>query len=360
MATYRQQTRLMGLSEGNTQIYTSETGKVRMYGGDLYVHGDDNDSDTTRVHTIGGNSYIDFVDGGEFHLREGATTRIRIYDKNNASSSTGMQFINPNFDNATQDYGYYFNQTSTGNNSANYLLYLRNYSNHYNSRGILMRNGANTIGGSATYFMVLQDGNGTSVAYVTCNSAGTTTWGTFTGAHHAQILESDSPSANIKQTETHSEADESTHPAEYPNGTIVSTVKSELTEGNDQPKHYIVSSSIFQDKRVLGVYGGSLPSISKNKYIDDGDGNMEISEKAETPHNHQTYSLGDGVVWVCSQNGNIENGDYITTASGSGGYGCKQNDDLLHNYTVAKSNVNVDWSAESESTKLIPCTIHCG
>ena len=83
-----------------------------MYGGDLYVHGDDNDAHTTRVHTIGGNSYIDFVDGGEFHLREGATTRIRIYDKNNASASTGMQFINPNFDNAISSSGLYIGPPS--------------------------------------------------------------------------------------------------------------------------------------------------------------------------------------------------------------------------------------------------------
>ena len=32
-------------------------------------------------------------------------------------------------------------------------------------------------------------------------------------------------------------------------------------------------------------------------------------------------AIGDGVVLVNKQGGNIGNGDYITTASGSGGYG---------------------------------------
>ena len=92
---------------------------------------------------------------------------------------------------------------------------------------------------------------------------------------------------------------------------------------------------------------------------------LNAEEKLSTEGNpntdrHLIYSLGDGIILVNNQNGNIQNGDYITTASGSGGYGCKQNDDLLHNYTVAKALEDVDWSTESESTKLIACTYHCG
>ena len=63
---------------------------------------------------------------------------------------------------------------------------------------------------------------------------------------------------------------------------------------------------------------------------------------------------------VNNQGGDIEIGDYITTASGSGGYGCKQSDDLLHNYTVAKATDSVTWSEHSGSIKLLACTYHCG
>ena len=62
--------------------------------------------------------------------------------------------------------------------------------------------------------------------------------------------------------------------------------------------HYFVTSSIFQDKRVLGVYGGPMASNPKDKYVTDKDGNQKLSEKAEEPHRHQTYSLGDGVIIV--------------------------------------------------------------
>ena len=60
----------------------------------------------------------------------------------------------------------------------------------------------------------------------------------------------------------------------------------------------------------------------------------DTDQSSELGDYHSCFSIGDELILVCSQNGNIENGDYITTASGSGGYGCKQNDDILHNYTV--------------------------
>ncbi len=46
------------------------------------------------------------------------------------------------------------------------------------------------------------------------------------------------------------------------------------------------------------------------------------------------------VVCGCNSNGNIENGDYITSSDYLG-YGEQQDDDLLHNYTVAKAIIIV-------------------
>jgi peptidoglycan hydrolase CwlO-like protein len=46
-------------------------------------------------------------------------------------------------------------------------------------------------------------------------------------------------------------------------------------------------------------------------------------------------SLGEGAVWVSNINGPITNGDYITTCV-LPGLGMKQDDDVLHSYTVAK------------------------
>ena len=50
-------------------------------------------------------------------------------------------------------------------------------------------------------------------------------------------------------------------------------------------------------------------------------------------------------------------GDYLTT-SNKEGYGMKQDDDLLHNYTIAKSLEVVDWANEPKTTKLIAATYH--
>ena len=69
-------------------------------------------------------------------------------------------------------------------------------------------------------------------------------------------------------------------------------------------------------------------------------------------------SVGEGLVNVCGENGDIEIGDYITTSSMLG-KGMKQDDDLLHNYTVAKARENVTFSSPTE-VKQIACSYHCG
>jgi hypothetical protein len=69
-------------------------------------------------------------------------------------------------------------------------------------------------------------------------------------------------------------------------------------------------------------------------------------------------ALGEGLINVCGENGNLEIGDYITTSS-IPGKGMKQSDDLMRNYTVAKSRENITFSSPTE-VKLVACTYHCG
>ena len=54
-------------------------------------------------------------------------------------------------------------------------------------------------------------------------------------------------------------------------------------------------------------------------------------------------SVGEGSIWVSNTNGTLEAGDYITTST-LNGYGMKQDDDLLHNYTVAKITMDCDFN----------------
>ena len=65
-----------------------------------------------------------------------------------------------------------------------------------------------------------------------------------------------------------------------------------------------------------------------------------------------TLPLGEGAMWVCNTNGDLENGDYITTSNVSG-YGQKQDDDLLHNFTVAKITCDCNFSLMKQNQKQI-------
>jgi hypothetical protein len=97
-----------------------------------------------------------------------------------------------------------------------------------------------------------------------------------------------------------------------------------------------VTSTIVKDERLNPIYQ-SLTDTHKFVHIN---------------------SIGEGLVNVCGENGNIEMGDYITTSS-MPGKGMKQDDDLLHNYTVAKARENVTFSSPTE-VKQIACSYHCG
>ena len=74
-------------------------------------------------------------------------------------------------------------------------------------------------------------------------------------------------------------------------------------------------SRIKKDKRVFGVMGDNRRNNSR-------------------PERLIVNSLGEGGIWVCNSNGNIENGDYITPSDYLG-YGEKQDDDLLDRQTTS-------------------------
>jgi hypothetical protein len=61
---------------------------------------------------------------------------------------------------------------------------------------------------------------------------------------------------------------------------------------------------------------------------------------------------GEGSIWVSDYNGPLENGDYITT-SPIPGIGMRQDDDLLHNYTVAKITMHCDFSPKYVPVQVI-------
>ena len=124
------------------------------------------------------------------------------------------------------------------------------------------------------------------------------------------------------------------------------------------------------DKRVFGVVSDSEDENDNQRKHQMG----AWGSKFEKQDNRLIVnSIGEGAVWVCDANGNLDNGDYITTCTVPG-HGALQADDLLHNYTVAK--ITQDCTFDLNSTEyaceeyehngttykraLVGCTYHCG
>jgi len=86
------------------------------------------------------------------------------------------------------------------------------------------------------------------------------------------------------------------------------------------------------------------------------DGYLELAELYDLIH---INAVGDGGINVCKDGGNIQAGDYICSSSRPG-KGMKQDDDLLHNYTVAKAREDCIWADDEDDTRMIACSYHCG
>jgi hypothetical protein len=105
-----------------------------------------------------------------------------------------------------------------------------------------------------------------------------------------------------------------------------------------------------KDKRVFGVMGSAKRTNSRNERL-------------------IINSVGEGAIWVINSNGNVENGDYITSSDYLG-YGEKQDDDILHNFTVAKATMDCLFELDSPyyeckeiedgfRVAFIACSYHC-
>ena len=106
-----------------------------------------------------------------------------------------------------------------------------------------------------------------------------------------------------------------------------------------------------QDKKCYGVISDAEDENGGNREYDSG---IFVSIYAKTLGDNRFYinSVGEGAIWVSNKNGSIESGDYITTSS-IPGYGQKQNDDILHNYTVAKITMDCDFNPVLKHKKIV-------
>jgi len=108
-------------------------------------------------------------------------------------------------------------------------------------------------------------------------------------------------------------------------------------------------STKSNDKKCFGVLS-TTEDPETRKEIHGNFGSFMIKEDGDT----RVYvnSVGEGAVWVTNINGILESGDYITT-SNVAGYGMKQDDDILHNYTVAKILMDCDFNPVTQPKRTI-------
>jgi hypothetical protein len=157
----------------------------------------------------------------------------------------------------------------------------------------------------------------------------------------------------------------------------VNPITQEVTTGKDaiqisEALPQIKLTDKDKDKAVWGV----VTNVKNDNYNTDGtieyDNNPDFGDRLGE-NVIRINSLGEGAIWVTNINGNIENGDYICSSI-INGYGRKQDDDMLHNYSVAKSTMDCDfdlnnnnlykceefeYNGKTYKRAFIGCTYHC-
>ena len=120
-------------------------------------------------------------------------------------------------------------------------------------------------------------------------------------------------------------------------------------------------STLINDKSVFGVVSEKEDTNSNRTYKPSN----FVSCYKKTNTNERRYhinSLGEGSIWITNKNNNLQNGDYITSSTIQG-YGQKQTETQLYNYTVAKITCDCNFSLTKivkRKVKVIVSTVSTG
>jgi hypothetical protein len=128
----------------------------------------------------------------------------------------------------------------------------------------------------------------------------------------------------------------------------------------------VTKSTTVNQKGVVGVYVDKIDTIPITLSVPQTNSlgfasyvlNPQYSTLMSEYDTISINSLGEGMINVCGEGGDIEVGDAITTSS-IPGKGMKQSDDIIHTYTVAKARESVTFT-DTTTSKMISCIYVAG
>jgi len=186
------------------------------------------------------------------------------------------------------------------------------------------------------------DYNNNGQAYINWNS-GSYTIMNFTGQHRTFIK--DTPFTRAEELEGLVVSADNNKYIKMSGG--IEAGSNAITTNESLP--LVSLSTKVNDKKCFGVISASEDPETR----EDAYGNfVSVSQKELGDTRVYINSVGEGAMWVVNTAGALESGDYITT-SNVAGYGQKQDDDILHNYTVAKITMDCDFNPVTQPMQRI-------
>ena len=99
------------------------------------------------------------------------------------------------------------------------------------------------------------------------------------------------------------------------------------------------------DRRVFGVIS-DIEKADENRSYKIG--NLKfMQDKEEVDIKVKVNSVGEGGIWIANYNGNLKNGDLITTCV-IPGYGSKQKHYAIASHTIAKITCDCNFNLDSD------------
>ena len=133
---------------------------------------------------------------------------------------------------------------------------------------------------------------------------------------------------------------------------IIKSIK-EIESEMPYVKSKVSNVDVVNTEDFYGLIVSSNSELSlSNKSFDNKCYGIIESKYEDTIDNEILVNTSkDGKIWIINQH-NLEAGDYITTSE-INGFGMKQTDDILHNYTVAKVLQDCDFNPKMEKVKRV-------